>query len=180
MKKEISPRMGTRLLSSGSVILTTSHYKDRTNVITLAWKTPLSHKPPLVGICVAKSHFSCELISKSEEYVINVPDLNLLKKVIFCGKTSGRDIDKIAAAGLTVSKPSCLARTPLVAECIGHLECRVRDIREFGDHKLFVAEIVYAQTEEGLFDETWNVDKTKLIYHLGSKFFTSSGTMISV
>ncbi|MFC1592759.1 flavin reductase family protein [Candidatus Omnitrophota bacterium] len=178
MKLEVSPQGSTRLLSSGNVILVTSAYKDKKNIVTLAWKTPLSHKPPLVGICIAKTHFSSELIEKSQEFIINVPGLNLLEKVVFCGKVSGRDVDKFQAAKLTPAKASRLINTPLIFETIGNLECSLRDIREIGDHKLFIGEIIYAQAEEGFFEQTWNTDKVKLIYHLGSKFFTASEKMI--
>jgi flavin reductase (DIM6/NTAB) family NADH-FMN oxidoreductase RutF len=180
MKIEISRERATRLLSSGNVILVSSAYKDKTNIITLAWKSPLSHKPPLVGISVAKSHFSCELIEKSEEFIINVPDLSLLERVVYCGKVSGRDVDKFKQTKLTVMKANRLVKTPLIVECIGNLEVILRDIREFGDHKFFAGEIIYAQAEEGLFDQTWNVDKTKLIYHLGGIFFTGSDKMIKI
>ena len=180
MKVEISRERATRFLSSGNLILVSSAYKGKTNIITLAWKTPLSHKPPLVGISIAKSHFSSELIEKSEEFIINIPDLNLLDKVVFCGKVSGRDVDKFKEAKLTALGANRLIKTPLISECIGNLEVILRDIREFGDHKFFVGEIIYAQAEEGLFDQTWNVDKTRLIYHLGGSFFTSSDKMIKV
>ena len=178
MKKEIPRERATRLLSSGNVILVTSAYKDKANIITLAWKTPLSHKPPLVGISIAKSHFSCELIEKSEEFIINVPDLGLLNEVVFCGKVSGRDVDKFKESKLTPLKANRLIKTPLISECIGNLEVILRDIREFGDHKFFGGEIIYAQAEENLFDQTWNVDKTRLIYHLGGSLFTSSDKVI--
>jgi flavin reductase (DIM6/NTAB) family NADH-FMN oxidoreductase RutF len=178
MKVEIPRERATRLLSSGNVILVTCAYKDKTNIITLAWKTPLAHKPPLVGISVAKSHFSCELIEKSEEFIINVPTLSLLDKVVFCGKVSGRDVDKFKETKLTPLKANRLIKTPLISECIGNLEVTLRDVREFGDHKFFVGEVIYAQAEENLFDQTWNVDKARLIYHLGGSFFTASDKMI--
>jgi len=180
MKIEIPRERATRLLSSGNVILVSSAHQDKANIITLAWKTPLSHKPPLLGISIAKTHFSSELIEKSEEFVVNVPDLNLLEKVVFCGKASGRDVDKFKETKLTPLKANRLVKTPLISECIGNLEVALRDIREFGDHKFFVGEIIYAQAEENLFDQTWNVDKAKLIYHLGGSFFTGSGKMIKV
>jgi flavin reductase (DIM6/NTAB) family NADH-FMN oxidoreductase RutF len=180
MKIEIPRERATRLLSSGNVILVSSAYKDKANIITLAWKTPLSHKPPLLGVSIAKTHFSSELIEKSEEFVVNVPDFNLLEKVVFCGKASGRDVDKFKETKLTPLKANRLVKTPLISECIGNLEVALRYSREFGDHKLFVGEIVYAQAEENLFGQTWNVDRTKLIYHLGGSFFTGSDRMIKV
>jgi flavin reductase (DIM6/NTAB) family NADH-FMN oxidoreductase RutF len=180
MKIEIPKDKGLRLIGSGNVIMVTCTYKDKTNIITLTWKTPLSHKPPLVGISVAKSHFSAELIEKSGEFAVNVPDLSLLDKVMFCGKNSGHKIDKFKESQLTPFKAKQLINTPLIAECIGHLECSLRDIHEAGDHKLFIGEVIYAQAEEKLFDETWQVDKAKLIYHLGGNLFTGPDEMIKV
>ena len=81
---------------------------------------------------------------------------------------------------LSLLKANRLIKTPLISECIGNLECCVRDIKEVGDHKFFVGEIIYAQAEKELFDQTWNVDKKELIYHLGGNFFTSSGKMIEI
>ena len=178
MKIEIPQERATRLLSSGNVILVTSAYKDKINIITLAWKTPLSHNPPLVGISIAKTHFSSELIEQSQEFIINIPDLSLMDKVVFCGQFSGRDVDKFKETKLTPLKANRLIKTPGIYECIGNLEITLRDIREFGDHKLFVGEIIYAQAEENLFNQTWDVDKARLIYHLGGSFFTASDKLI--
>lgn len=158
--------------------MVTSAYKDKRNIITLAWSMPLSRVPALVGISVAKTHFSAELIQKSEEFIINVPALDMLDKVMFCGKHSGRDVDKFSETKLTAQKAQRLVKTPLIAECSGHLECYLRDVKETGDHFLFIGEVIYACARQNLFDGVWDVDKIKLIYHLGGKIFTSSAEKI--
>jgi len=178
MKIEIPLNKASRIINSGQVILATSCYKDKRNIITLAWSTPLSRTPALVGISIAKTHLSAELIRKSEEFIINVPTLDLLDKVMFCGKHSGREVDKFSEAKLTARKAERLTKAPLIAECIGHLECYLRDVKEAGDHFLFIGEVIYASAEENLFDEVWDVNKVKLIYHLGGKIFTSSDKKI--
>ena len=178
MKKEVPLAKANRLINSGQVILVTSSYKDKANIITLAWNTPLSHKPPLVGISVAKTHLSSELIIKSEEFIVNVPPVELLKQTIYCGTHSGREIDKFKEADLTAGRAKRLIKTPLIEECIGSLECYLRDVKEVGDHNLFIGEVICAQVEEDFFDEVWKTDKVKLIYHLGGKFFTESGKLL--
>lgn len=178
MKLEIPLSKANRIINSGQVVLVSSCYKDKSNIITLAWNMPLSHKPPLLGISIAKTHLSAELIKKSEEFIINVPDFDLLDKVIYCGTHSGRDVDKFKETKLTLQKAKHLIKTPQIGECIGHLECYLRDIKEAGDHFLFMGEVIYASAGDDLFDETWNVDKIKLIYHLGGKFFTASDKKI--
>lgn len=180
MKPEVPLSKANRLINSGQVILVSSAYKDKSNIITLAWNMPLSGKPPLLGISIAKTHLSSELIEKAEEFIVNVPSLELLDKLVYCGTHSGRDVDKFNQTGLTAEKANRLKLTPLVAECIGHLECYLRDIKEVGDHNLFLGEVIHASAEEDLFLDVWQVDKVKLIYHLGGKFFTSSDKKIEV
>jgi flavin reductase (DIM6/NTAB) family NADH-FMN oxidoreductase RutF len=180
MKIEVPKEKATRLVNSGNLILVTSAYKDKTNIVTIAWHAPLCRKPPVIGISVAKSHLSCEFIQKSGEFIINIPDSALLKQTVYCGSLSGREKEKFSGAGLTPIKAKHLVKTPVIKECAGHIECYVRDAKECGDHILFAGEVLYAEAESGLFTEIWETDKIKLIYHLGGKFFTTSDKLISV
>jgi len=179
MKREVSLGKANRLVNSGNVILVTSNYKDRNNIITLAWHTPLSLKPPLVAIGVAKAHFSSELILKREEFIINIPHWQLLDKVIFCGKYSGRDRDKFRETEFSAEKANQLTFTPKIGECIGSIECYLRDYKEAGDHILFLGEAISAEAEEKFFkNDVWDTSKVDLIYHLGANFFMKSSQFV--
>lgn len=170
MKKEIILSWANRLINSGNVVLVTSSYKDKQNILTVAWHTPLSHKPPLVGLALSKKHLSSELIKKGEEFIINIPSRRLFQQVLYCGSVSGREKDKFKEACLTAQKAKRLTRTVKILECIGYLECYLRDIKEIGDHFFFIGEVIYAEVEDYLFEETWK-EEAELIYHLGGKNF---------
>lgn len=174
MKIEVPLEKANRIINSGQVILVSSAYEKKANIITLAWNMPLSHKPPLMAISLTKKRFSYALIKKSGEFVVNIPSLELLDKVMYCGTHSGRDVDKFKETNLAPQKANKLKIAPLIKECIGHLECRLNYEREVGDHVLIIGEIIHASAEKELFDMRWKVDKIKLIYHLGDKFFTTS------
>jgi flavin reductase (DIM6/NTAB) family NADH-FMN oxidoreductase RutF len=174
MKKEIPLSKANRLINAGGVILVTSAYKGRTNIVTLAWHAPMSHTPPFLGICVAKGHLTSEFIKKRKAFVINVPDAGLLDEVMVCGSHSGREVDKFSKTGLTPIKSRHLAGVPLIEECIGHIECRLKRTVEVGDHYVFVGEPVAASAKEGSFNEVWDVRKVKLLFHLGGGIFTTS------
>jgi flavin reductase (DIM6/NTAB) family NADH-FMN oxidoreductase RutF len=141
---------------------------------------PISHKPALLGISIARSHFSNDLIKHSGEFIINIPSWDLLDKVVYCGTHSGHNVDKFAQTGLVPAKANRLINTPFIDDCIGNIECYVRDVRENGDHSLFVGEAIYASAEDGLFDEVWDTEKARLIFHLGSRFFAQAGKKIAV
>lgn len=170
--------IANRLLNPGEVVLVTSKVGEKSNIITIAWQSPLSHKPPLVGISIGKTRHSHKLIKLAQEFVINIPTVELLTKVTECGKTSGRDTNKFKLTNLTPI-PSKNIQTPRIKECVGWLECKLINSFECGDHTLFVGEIVCAETLESMFeDEHWKVARTKLIHHLGDEFYTTPSTEI--
>lgn len=178
MKIAVPLEKANRIINSGQLILLSCAFKKQANIITLAWNMPLSHNPPLAAVSLAKKHFSYELIKKSGEFAINVPGIDLLDEAIYCGSHSGRDVDKFKETDLTALPANRLIHTPLIKECAGHLECRLKEEHEAGGHALLVGEIVYASANRELFDEKWKPDKIKLIYHLGGKYFTTSGEEI--
>ena len=173
-KTEVPLEQANRIINSGQIILVSSAHGDRNNIITLAWNMPLTHKPPMMAICITKKRFSYDLIKKSGEFAVNVPSLDLFKEVMYCGTHSGRDVDKFKETKLTAEKADKLKSAPLIKECIGHLECRVNFEKEVGDHIIVIGSIIRACAKREFFDEKWRVGKVKLIYHLGDKFFTTS------
>jgi len=171
MKIEVPLKRANRLINHGPVVLVTSKYKEKTNIVTLAWITPVSHNPPFVAICIHKNHFSHELIEKSGEFVINVPGEDLLDKVHSCGSISGREVNKFEKFKLTPLKAEKV-KPPLVEECLAHLECVVVKIYPAGDHSIFLGEVIYCQANEGIFEEILDVDRVKTLHHLGADFYT--------
>lgn len=178
MKKKISVSIANRLINSGPVVLVTTSWQGKDNIITIAWQTPVSHSPMLVAISVGKTRYSHELLEKSKEFVINIPAVNLLKETAFCGKVSGRKVDKFKESGLTLIKADKV-NAPLIKECVGHLECKLVETVPSGDHTIFVGEVVTAWVDEELFDGYWLVDKAKLIHHLGGTKYTTPDKRIS-
>lgn len=173
MKKEISLSLANRIINHGSVVLVTSQIeKERPNIITVAWVTPVSKIPPFVAVSIGETRYSHRLILESGEFVVNVPSAAMASEVMFCGKNSGRDVDKFEDAHLTTF-PAEEVNPPLIEECIGHLECRLDREMHVGDHSLFIGRVVKAWIEEGLFDDTWRIDRKggEGLHHLGGNVF---------
>ena len=74
-----------RLVNHGPTVLASCRHAGRSNLITLAWATPVSIDPPMIGIAVAPARFSHDLIARSGEFVVNVPGSALLQAVWYCG-----------------------------------------------------------------------------------------------
>jgi flavin reductase (DIM6/NTAB) family NADH-FMN oxidoreductase RutF len=177
MKVEISVSKANRLLNTGTVILVTSTFEDKSNIITLAWQTPLGKNPPLVGICVSQSHYSHDIIKNSGEFVINIPTVDILDKVHYCGTVSGKDEDKFKGSGLT-AVPAKEINSSLIDECVGHIECKIEKIYEIEHCSFFVGRALRVLVDNELFDDCWLVDKVKTLHHLGGDNYTIPGKLI--
>ncbi|HEY45099.1 MAG TPA: flavin reductase family protein [Anaerolineae bacterium] len=144
------------------------------NIITIAWLIPVSVRPPLVGMSIGHSRFSYRLIRETGEFVINVAPYEIANHVLFCGRRSGRDVDKFAETGLTPSEAQNV-RPPIIKECIAHLECRVVQDVEAGDHHIVVGEVLAAYANRGVLEENglYRLSEVQMLFHLGRNCFTS-------
>ncbi len=145
------------------------------NIITIAWLTPVSVSPPLVGMSIGPSRFSYGLIRQTGEFVINVAPYDIAHQVLFCGRRSGRDVDKFAETGLTPLEAQNV-RPPIIKECIAHLECRVVQDIEAGDHHIVVGEVLAAYTNRGILEDNglYRLNQFRNLFHVGRNWFTST------
>ena len=104
------------LLEPGPVVMLTTAREGVANIMTLSWHTMLEFEPPLVACVISGNNYSFELLKASKECVINIPTAELSKKVVDCGNTTGRTVDKFKAFSLTAVAASCVA-VPLIGEC---------------------------------------------------------------
>jgi flavin reductase (DIM6/NTAB) family NADH-FMN oxidoreductase RutF len=113
-------------------------------------------------------------MTKSEVFALNFPTLDLLNSVHFCGMNSGRDFDKFETLGLT-PEIGVATEAPLIAECVAHIECNVRDRVTIGDHDLFIATPMRVTADTEAFDGTWrtDLDAGRVLHHLGGDRYAS-------
>lgn len=92
-------------------LVTCSGADGESNIITIAWLMPVSVNPPLLGMSVKPTRYSYGLIRESGEFVVNVASLEIAQQALFCGRHSGRDVNKFFETGLTPGKAR-LVRPP--------------------------------------------------------------------
>lgn len=122
------------------------------NIMTAAWTGTVCSDPAMAYVSIRKERYSYDLIRSSGEYVINLTNEALAYAADYCGVRSGRDEDKFARMRLTPEKAAEVA-APLIAESPVNIECRVREIREYGSHDMFVAEVVAVHADEKYMDK---------------------------
>lgn len=132
-----------RFIEPGPIVLVSSAWKGRRNIMTMGWHMVMEFSPSLIGCYIWRENYSFEMVRKSGECVINVPTVEIADTVVAVGNSSGRDIDKFQAFGLT-ALPALKVRAPLIGECYVNLECRLHDSRLIRNYSLFVWEVVKA------------------------------------
>lgn len=104
--------------------LTTAH-DGKTNTMTIGWGSiGFIWGKPIFTVLVRPSRYTHKLIEPSGEFTVSLPFEDLKEALGLCGSKSGRDLDKIKAAGLALKAGQKVA-TPVIG-CKGlHYECRV-------------------------------------------------------
>lgn len=162
-----------RLLHPRHTVLVTCIGKTgKANIITLAWTMPVSVNPPLVVMSIAPRRYSHRKIKETREFVINIPTMEIVKQSLFCGRISGSKVDKFKEAPLTPA-PAKKVKSPIIKECVAHLECRLVKTIPTGDHTLFVGEILTAYVNKGIFKKSFDTKKVKPVFHMGGDSFVT-------
>lgn len=132
-----------RFVEPGPIVLVSSSWKGESNIMTMGWHTMMSFEPALIGCYIWPENHSFEMIRRSKQCVINIPTVELADTVVAVGNSSGRDLAKFAAFGLTARRAAKVS-VPLIAECYANLECRVADTRMVNKYSFFILKVVKA------------------------------------
>ena len=131
-----------QLIEPGPVVLVTTTYKKKQNVMTMTWHIDMEFTP-LIGCVISESNYTFAALRATKECVIAIPTVDLAKTVVDIGNCSGKDVDKFEKFGLA-ALPAKKVKAPLIAECIAQIECRVVDTGWVNKYNMFVLEGVKA------------------------------------
>jgi flavin reductase (DIM6/NTAB) family NADH-FMN oxidoreductase RutF len=161
-----------RYLEPGPVVLVSSSWKGRSNIMTMGWHMMLEFSPALFGCCISDGNHSFEMIRKSRECVINVPTVELVNEVVGIGNCSGDRIDKFKRFSLTPVTASKVG-APLIKECYANFECRLAESKLISRYGLFIWEVVKAHVAT-------SPKYPKTLHYRGEGIFMLSGQSINL
>lgn len=121
---------------------------------------------PVFTVLVRPSRYTYKLLEQNGDFTVNVLPAELGEAVDLCGRETGADMDKFAAAKLTAS-PGLQAGAPIITQSIIAYECRTlmtnevvpdrldREIRESAYasgnfHRLYFGKILCTRAARGL------------------------------
>jgi flavin reductase (DIM6/NTAB) family NADH-FMN oxidoreductase RutF len=128
----------------------------------------------MIGCFIWDQNHSFELIRKSRECVINLPERGMIDAVIGIGNTHGSGrakVDKFGKFGLTAVAAKKV-KAPLIGECYANFECRLIDTSLIARYSLFMFEVVYAQVAT-------SPKYPRTVHYRGDGVFMMSGPSVS-
>jgi len=161
-----------RLIEPGPVVLVSTMRGMKPNIMTMSWHMMIDFEPPIIGCVISNRGYSFDTVKKTKELVINIPTVELAKKVVGCGNTSGRTVDKFKKFGFTPT-PGTSVQAPLIEECYANLECKVIDTKLTTKYNLFIVEVVQAWIDR-------SQKHPRMIHHQGNGAFVVDGETIKL
>lgn len=161
-----------RFMEPGPVVLVSSFYKGKKDIMTMGWHMVMGFSPSLLGCYIWSENYSHDLIRKSKACVINIPTVDIADIVVGIGNSDGDKIDKFAEFGLTAQKATKVGAS-LIAECYANLECELVDTSLINKYSLFVFEVVKAHVAN-------RPRNPKTIHYQGDGQFMVAGTQLNM
>lgn len=157
-----------------TVALIGTKVAEAVNFMSCAWHSALSFDPPFFGVLVSKKRLTHSLLTQAKEFSVNFLSYEQAKIAAIMGRKSGRDVDKIRLAGISLSEPVTI-KAPLIAEAYASLECLLQDIQTYGDHDLFVGRVVAVHVRPGSFNDlgVLEVKRIRPLCYLGSDCYVT-------
>jgi flavin reductase (DIM6/NTAB) family NADH-FMN oxidoreductase RutF len=170
-KRDFPVSQVRRYLEPGPIVLVSSAWREKTNIMTMGWHLVMEFSPSLIGCLISNGNHSFGMIRQSGECVINLPTTELTNEVVKIGNSSGAEIDKFENFGLTPTKAHKVG-APLIAECHANFECRLYDDSLIEKYNFFIFEVVKAHVAR-------SPKHPETLHYTGDGVFVVSGKVIS-
>lgn len=113
------------------------------NIMVACWAMKCSLDPPLFAVSLSKKGYTHDLINKSREFVVAVPNKKLEKELMFFGSIHENKVDKFHESGIKTKKAKFL-KSPLLDDATFNFECSLEKEVDAGDHTIFIGKILAA------------------------------------
>lgn len=125
----------------GIYVLTTQ-FEESMNGMIASWVSQVSFEPPLFMVAIHPNRYSHELLKQSGHFALHI--ISKEQKDL-PARFKGPDAkEKFKSIDLENGVTGC----PILADCIGCMECRVIQSLSPGNHTLFIGEVVHAVFNE--------------------------------
>jgi flavin reductase (DIM6/NTAB) family NADH-FMN oxidoreductase RutF len=153
------------LLYPNPTLLVGSNVCDKPNFMAVAWGGIANSIPPMLSVAIRHQRHTNTGIKQTKTFSVNIPSVDMVKEVDYCGLVTGVQTDKVKVCGFKVFYGK-LKNAPMIEQCPINLECSVVQALDLGSHSLIIGKIEETYVSDScLTDGKPDVNKIKpLIY----------------
>lgn len=150
-------RRGVWHQTATMVALVTVDTGTQRNVMACEWAMMVTNNPMRFAISVGPRHATHDLIKEAGEFGLSFCTDQQATLSHVAGSYTMRDTNKWELAQFPTYPAKHIA-APMIEDCVVNAECRLVSTQEFGDHTLFVGEVLWAR---------YDAEKEPLLYSGG-------------
>ncbi len=142
-----------------SVFIVASYDEDGTpNAMNVAWGGECTRNEVAINI---GDHKTTDNILATGAFTVAPADVAHVVEADYFGMATGRKVDKAKGSRLTFVR-SDHVNAPVIDELPLTMECKVKDVRDWGGEKRFIGEIMNTRVDEVILDDEGRVDFGKM------------------
>ena len=155
-------RMGPMtLMYPMPTVLVGAEVDGKPNFLAIAWCGIANGEPPMVAVAIRHTRYTLKGIKQNETFSVNVPSVDLVREVDYCGIRSGEKVDKVRVCNFNIFYGKD-EKAPLIEQCPVNLECRVAQMLDLGSHNLVIGQIEETHvSDDCITDGQPDVDKIR-------------------
>ena len=127
----------------GLYVVTVAHGGEE-HGMTANWITQAAFEPPMIAVAVENTSKTIEMMRDAHYFGVSLLADGQRELAGKLGRSSAQAADKLKGVK---TKPAPVSQTPVLADALGWIECRVIASLPAGDHTLVLGEVVEAGVE---------------------------------
>jgi flavin reductase (DIM6/NTAB) family NADH-FMN oxidoreductase RutF len=143
-------RISEQIFPRPVALICTINKEGKSNVMTASFLMPISFEPKYLAFSISPKRTSFLNLKEIPEFTLNLLSKEMKKEAEICGSFSGKEVNKFERANLIIEKskkvlpPAILGSKEKGKKKIVPIsfECKVVEMKEFGDHFLVVGEVL--------------------------------------
>lgn len=117
----------------------------RVNFMALGWVSRVNFNPPMIAIALGKMHYTNRGIHENNAFSVNIPGMDLIEHVDYCGLVSGEKSDKSQLFDIFYGE---YPNAPMIRQCPLCMACKLVNTVDLPTNTLFIGEIMESYSEQ--------------------------------
>jgi flavin reductase (DIM6/NTAB) family NADH-FMN oxidoreductase RutF len=67
------------------MVLVGARVENKANFMAVGWVSRVNFNPPMISVALGKTHYTNEGIHREKTFSVNIPSMELIEKVDYCG-----------------------------------------------------------------------------------------------